>query len=201
MNFKPTATNAQITSQQSIFGGGQFGQARPESTGRPLAERQAADISNDSNATFTVGDTIDIKGVDGVEAPSFEPLPEGIYYVTVTKVEHEDYFPTRPDAKLPACEKMVVKLKVMADDGRTGFARANFFFVKRPAMLKKLYDFYISVGAMQPGDTRLPLEADVEGSVARAKIVVHEYNGRKYNEVHYFLAPSENTESTEKVPF
>lgn len=182
MAFRPNVTNEQINSQQSVFS--QYGQAQPETTGRPLTQRQ-----EESNETFHAGEMLDISGMDGVREPEYKPLPEGIYDVSVTKISYTDYMPTRPDAKLPACDKMVVNLKVLAPDGREGFARANFFLVRRPSQVKKLYDFYVSVGAMKAGDTKIPVGAEVEGAVGRAKIVVHEYNGKQYNEVHYFIAP------------
>ena len=183
MAFRPNVTNEQINSQQSVFS--QYGQAQPETTGRPLAQRQA-----ENDGLFHAGEMLDISGMDGVREPEYKPLPAGIYDVSVTKITYKDYMPTRPDAKLPACDQMVVNLKVLAPDGREGFARANFFFTKKsPAQVKKLYDFYVSVGAMKAGDTKIPVGAEVEGAVGRAKIVIHEYNGKQYNEVHYFIAP------------
>mgnify|MGYP006956020382 CR=1 FL=1 len=137
---------------------------------------------------FDVGATLDVSNVDDLG----ELLDEGIYNFQVTKAELVDYFP-KAGGKLPACTEMDVRLRLMAPTGAFGYTTARFYFVKDQMQLKKLKDFYISIGLMDPSATSLTVQpADAcKDRYGRAKVSVHDYtdrngNKRQSNQVDWF---------------
>lgn len=163
---------------------GQFG--APQRDNDPTPHAQPANTPQAD--IFDVGATLDVSNVDDLG----ELLPEGIYNFQVTKAELVDYFP-KAGGKLPACTEMKVRLRLMSPTGAFNYVTAMFFFVKDQMQLKKLKDFYISIGLMEPTAKTLTVQAAdaCKDRYGRAKVSVHDYrdkngNNRQSNQVDWF---------------
>lgn len=142
--------------------------------------------------TFGIGDTIDFGGVPafggrGVYKPII--LPEGFYNFTVKRAELSDYIPSGPTSKIPPCNKIDLRLVVTDKDGNMVNIFDTLFLargLKKDWAIRKLHDFYASIGVISADSPSLKLTLDITNRTGRAKIVVDEYNGKKRNKVAFY---------------
>ncbi len=176
---------------------GQFGTMQADTTQAPTAE----------NACLRAGMTVDISDIDQTSAV----LPEGIYNFKVTKCELLDYF-HKAGGKLPDCTEMRVNVQLLPPSGEVAFATIRFYLINDKMQLRKLRDFYISLGMLAEDAKTMPLTPAVKGKFGRAKVKPHDYQGRDgktntSNQVEFFvpLTPEDPIPgmpmTTAKLPF
>ncbi|MEI6726328.1 MAG: DUF669 domain-containing protein [Actinomycetes bacterium] len=133
-------------------------------------------------------DEIENDGAGG----DFITLPAGEYPFEVVGFERERYTPG-PNAKLPACNKAVIEIRL--DGGALGTAtiKENLFLHSRTEGI--LCAFFTSIGARQHGQKVAMDWGRVIGSTGRAKVAIRKYDKdgeeRTINQVKQWLEPSE----------
>lgn len=145
----------------------------------------------DNNFSWDI--TIEADGNGG----EYVLLPEGDYAFTVVKFERA----THPGSdKIPACAKAVLTLEVEGPNGQTARCNKNLYVCKK--METMLSDFFRCIGCKKRGE-RLSIDwGRVMGARGRAHFRPSEWNGRKYNEVAYFIDADAMTEvAGEDVPW
>ena len=156
---------------------GQYGSAQPDTGSAPTTE----------NALLQPGMNVDISDIDVVSAV----LPEGIYNFQVTKVELMDYM-HKPDGKLPDCTEMRVNVQLLPPTGEVAFATIRFYLINDKMQLRKLRDFYVSIGMLDKEAKTMQITSDVKGKFGRAKVKPHDYTGKDgktntNNQVEFFM--------------
>nr|DAG49985.1 MAG TPA: Protein of unknown function (DUF669) [Bacteriophage sp.] len=139
--------------------------------------------------TFDVGDEIDVSGLPAFGARAeIKPLPEGMYNFTVADMTAEDYEPKTENGKIPPCTKLNVKLHITDKDGVKHPVFDRLYLCGLDWSIRKIRDFFASIGVTSDNG-KLKITMDVGGRTGRAKIEIHEYNGKKSNRVAYYTAP------------
>ena len=119
---------------------------------------------------------------DTIEKDSdFVLLPDGLYFFTVVGMERTRHTPNPQNpGKLPACNKAIVSIKIVANEGETELRYNLFLHSTTEGMLSA---FFGAIGQKRKGE---PLRMDwnaIVGKTGVCKVGVREYNGNKYNEV------------------
>ncbi|MCB7107555.1 hypothetical protein LIZ13_06425 [Streptococcus oralis] len=108
-------------------------------------------------------------------------LPDGLYYFTVVGMERTRHTPNPQNpGKLPACNKAIVSIKIVANEGEAELRHNLFLHSSTEGMLSA---FFAAIGQKRKGE---PLRMDWNSIVGKSgvcKVGVREYNGNKYNEV------------------
>lgn len=156
---------------------GQYGAAQPEAVNAPTTE----------NALLQPGMNVDISDIDVVSAV----LPEGIYNFKITKAELVDYM-HKPGGKLPDCTEMRVGVQLLPPTGEVAFATIHFYLINDKMQLRKLRDFYVSIGMLDKEAKTMQITSDVKGKFGRAKVKPHDYTGKDgktntNNQVEFFM--------------
>lgn len=156
---------------------GQYGSAQPDTGSAPTTE----------NALLQPGMNVDISDIDVVSAV----LPEGIYNFQVTKAELVDYM-HKPGGKLPDCTEMRVNVQLLPPTGEVAFATIRFYLINDKMQLRKLRDFYVSIGMLDKEAKTMQITSDVKGKFGRAKVKPHDYTGKDgktntNNQVEFFM--------------
>lgn len=156
---------------------GQYGSAQPEAVNAPTTE----------NALLQPGMNVDISDIDVVSAV----LPEGIYNFKITKAELMDYM-HKPGGKLPDCTEMRVNVQLLPPTGEVAFATIHFYLINDKMQLRKLRDFYVSIGMLDKEAKTMQITPNVKGKFGRAKVKPHDYTGKDgktntNNQVEFFM--------------
>lgn len=119
---------------------------------------------------------------DTIEKDSdFVLLPDGLYFFTVVGMERTRHTPNPQNpGKLPACNKAIVSIKIVANEGETELRHNLFLHSSTEGMLSA---FFAAIGQKRKGE---PLRMDwnaIVGKTGVCKVGIREYNGNKYNEV------------------
>lgn len=107
------------------------------------------------------------------EEPDFTLLPPGDYDFEVTGFEEGEY---GGSAKVPACKKAVVTMRITGSEGATTVIE-NFLLFK--TLKWKMQEFLVSVGVIEQGGKVSPrlFSPDLIGREGRCKIYVDKYIG------------------------
>ncbi len=109
-------------------------------------------------------------GVIEKDGQDFVILPEGDYDFQCTKVQRGQ-FPG--STKLPPCDKAIVELKVVAEDGREAFARVDL--ILHTSLEWKLSEFFRSIGHKRHGERIMMDWERVPGAKGKAHFKPREY--------------------------
>lgn len=108
-------------------------------------------------------------------------LPEGFYSFTVESFERGRHTPNPQNpGKLPACNKAILKLKVVANEGETTLNHNLFLHSSTEGMLSA---FFGAIGQKKKGE---PLQMNwntIIGATGVCKVGHKVYNDKTYNEV------------------
>lgn len=119
----------------------------------------------------------------------FVLLPDGLYYFTVVGMERTRHMPNPQNpGKLPACNKAIVSIKIVANEGETELRHNLFLHSSTEGMLSA---FFASIGQKKKGE---PLKMDwnaIIGKTGVCKVGTRQYNGNNYNEVKSMLYPED----------
>lgn len=130
-----------------------------------------------SNAALDWDSTIEEDGESG----EYIVLPEGDYMFTVVGFERGHH---EGSAKVPPCNMAILRLEVDGPDGPAKSVRRLYLCKNLERMLS---DFFRCIGQKQRG-TRLTMNWDkVPGARGKAHFAPREHNGRKYNDLTYFI--------------
>lgn len=121
----------------------------------------------------------------------YEALPEGDYDFRVEKFERARHGGSE---KIPACNKAILTLSVVGQEGR-GTVQTNLFLYSKFEW--KLCQFFTSIGHRKHGERLRMNWPSVPGSTGRCHVGVRSWTGndgkeRKGNEVTEFYEPDES---------
>ncbi|MBP2621143.1 hypothetical protein ACVRXQ_12010 [Streptococcus panodentis] len=127
---------------------------------------------------------------DTIEKDSeFILLPDGLYHFTVVGMERARHTPNPQNpGKLPACNKAIVSIKIVANEGETELRHNLFLHSTTEGMLSA---FFAAIGQKKKGE---PLRMNwnaIIGATGVCKIGTRQYNGNNYNEVKSMLYPED----------
>lgn len=138
--------------------------------------------NNDFEREFGWDDTIE------KDSGGFTILTPGEYYFKVESFDRARHTPsannTNPN-KLPACNKAVIKLKIITNDGEEATLTHNLFLHSRTEGL--LSAFFGAIGQKRHGE---PLQMNwqmVPGAIGVCSVKHREHNGSTYNEVNNMI--------------
>lgn len=119
---------------------------------------------------------------DTIEKDSdFVLLPDGLYYFTVVGMGRTRHTPNPQNpGKLPACNKAIVSIKIVANEGETELRHNLFLHSSTEGMLSA---FFAAIGQKKKGEPLRMNWNTIIGATGVCKVGVREYNGNKYNEV------------------
>lgn len=128
----------------------------------------------------------------------FTLLPEGDYKFTVVKFERARH---QGSAKLPACNKAVLTIKVESDTGESTTITHNLFLHKKCEGL--LCEFFNAIGLRKHGETFTMNWNEVPMSTGMCHVFVDEYTNkdgekRQSNKIKRFLEPKQSPVTTPK---
>lgn len=116
-------------------------------------------------------------------------LPDGLYYFTVLGLERTRHMPNPQNpGKLPACNKAIVSIKIVANEGETELRHNLFLHSSTEGMLSA---FFAAIGQKKKGE---PLRMNwnaIIGKTGVCKVGTRQYNGNNYNEVKSMLYPED----------
>lgn len=119
----------------------------------------------------------------------FVLLPDGLYYFTVVGMERTRHMPNPQNpGKLPACNKAIVSIKIVANEGETELRHNLFLHSSTEGMLSA---FFAAIGQKKKGE---PLRMNwnaIIGKTGVCKVGTRQYNGNNYNEVKSMLYPED----------
>lgn len=126
----------------------------------------------------------------------FVLLPEGDYDFIVESFERGRH---NGSGKLPACNKAVVKIKILGQDIEQTIEHQLFLHSSTEGMLSA---FFSGIGMKKKGE---PLRMNWPAIVfakGRCQLGIREYNGNKYNQIKKFYPyeTKNNTSETTYVP-
>lgn len=127
---------------------------------------------------------------DTIEKDSdFVLLPDGLYHFTVVGMERTRHTPNPQNpGKLPACNKAVISIKIVANEGETELRHNLFLHSSTEGMLSA---FFAAIGQKKKGE---PLRMNwniIVGATGVCKVGTRQYNGNNYNEVKSMLYPED----------
>lgn len=127
---------------------------------------------------------------DGAGGGDFITLPAGEYDFEVIGFERERYTPG-PNAKLPACNKAVIEIRINGGDLGEATIKENLFLHSKTEGI--LCAFFVSIGQRQHGEKVAMNWGRVVGSSGHAKFGIREYEKdgekRTINQVKQWLEP------------
>lgn len=119
----------------------------------------------------------------------FVLLPEGLYEFTVTGYERARHTPNPNNpGKLPACNKAIISVEVVAAQGKTTLKHNLFLHSSTEGLLSA---FFGAIGQKKKGE---PLKMDwnkIIGARGVCKVGMRTYNNNQYNEVKSMLYPED----------
>lgn len=124
------------------------------------------------------------------DSSDFVILPEGDYNFTVTGFERARH---TGSAKLPACNKAVLTIKLEGEDETTTIKHNLFLHSKCEGLLCA---FFTAIGQRKKGEKLRMNWTTVTGSKGRCKVGIHKFTGkdgvvRESNEIKKFYEPEE----------
>ena len=112
-------------------------------------------------------------------------LPDGLYFFTVVGMERTRHTPNPQNpGKLPACNKAIVSIKIVANEGETELRHNLFLHSSTEGMLSA---FFAAIGQKRKGE---PLRMDwntIIGATGVCKVGTRQYKENNYNEVKSML--------------
>lgn len=117
----------------------------------------------------------------------FVLLPEGLYEFTVTGFERARHTPSG-NGKLPACNKAIVSVEVVAPQGTVTMKHNLFLHSSTEGMLSA---FFGSIGQKKKGE---PLKMDwntIIGTRGVCKLFIDTYKGNQLNKIKSMLYPED----------
>ena len=105
------------------------------------------------------------------DSGDFELIPNGEYPFVITGVERGRH---TGSAKLPACNKATLHVRVEMPDGSTQTTNENLFMHSKTEGL--LCQFFRSIGHRKSGEKLVMDWAKVTGAKGRCKISIRKYN-------------------------
>ena len=117
----------------------------------------------------------------------FVLLPEGLYEFTVTGFERARHTPSG-NGKLPACNKAIVSIEVVAPQGTVTMKHNLFLHSSTEGMLSA---FFGSIGQKKKGE---PLKMDwntIIGTRGVCKLFIDTYKGNQLNKIKSMLYPED----------
>lgn len=114
----------------------------------------------------------------------FTLLPEGEYDFEVLKFERGQH---NGSAKLPACRKAILTIKLIGKNGESTVITHNLFLHTKCEGI--LSAFFLSIGEKKHGEKVRMNWPAVPGAKGRCKVYIDNYNGNQYNKIKSFLAP------------
>ena len=144
--------------------------------------------------------------MNGWDAPlsgdtgEFPLLPAGEYEYTVSDASGKEYTP-RPGGRYGACKQIKLTLIVEGKDTKGKERSIKVFdnLFSDPQAEWRLNSFVKSAGIYTEGMTLGDVVRRAPGSVGRCTIRIHEYNGRKRNEVDRWIIPDPGEEPQDEV--
>ena len=123
---------------------------------------------------------------DTIEKDSdFVLLPDGLYYFTVVGMERTRHTPNPQNpGKLPACNKAIVSIKIVANEGETELRHNLFLHSSTEGMLS-------AIGQKKKGEPLRMNWNTIIGATGVCKVGTRQYNGNNYNEVKSMLYPED----------
>lgn len=118
----------------------------------------------------------------------FTLLPEGEYDFEVLKFERGQH---NGSAKLPACRKAILTIKLIGKNGESTVITHNLFLHTKCEGI--LSAFFLSIGEKKHGEKVRMNWPAVPGAKGRCKVYIDTYNGNQYNKIKSFLAPEKAT--------
>lgn len=111
----------------------------------------------------------------------FVLLPDGLYQFTVESFDRERHTPNPQNpGKLPACNKAVIHIKIVANEGETTIRHNLFMYSTMEGMISA---FFGAIGQKRKGEPLRMNWGAIVGATGVCKVGTREYNGNKYNEV------------------
>ena len=114
-------------------------------------------------------------------------LPDGLYYFTVVGMERTRHTP-QPGGKLPACNKAIVSIKIVANEGETELRHNLFLHSSTEGMLSA---FFAAIGQKKKGEPLRMNWNTIIGATGVCKVGTRQYNNNYYNEVKSMLYPED----------
>ena len=127
------------------------------------------------------------------EQPDFVTLPEGVYPITITKLERKQFEGSKREGGLPACPMAEVTVEARGKDGVSIFTQRLFLHSRCEGILTS---FFTCIGLRKKGDDLNMDWGKVEGSSGWAQLKVREFDTRNgnhmtVNDVGRWLAPDD----------
>ncbi|MHC1758296.1 MAG: DUF669 domain-containing protein [Negativicutes bacterium] len=117
------------------------------------------------------------------DSPDFVLLPAGEYDFEVISFERARY---AGGDKLPPCNQAKLKLRIETPEGITTVSNNLFLHSRTEGLLSA---FFNCIGQKKHGEKVQMNWGQVVGAKGRAKIGIHIYDGKEFNEVKDFLDP------------
>ena len=127
---------------------------------------------------------------DTIEKDSdFVLLPDGLYHFTVVGMERTRHTPNPQNpGKLPACNKAIVSIKIVANEGETELRHNLFLHSSTEGMLSA---FFAAIGQKKKGEPLRMNWNTIIGATGVCKVGTRQYNNKNYNEVKSMLYPED----------
>ena len=138
-----------------------------------------------------LGRELDWNDVIENDSPEFIILPEGDYDFTVKSITRGRHAGSE---KLPACNKAIVALEIIAPEGTVTINHNLFLHSKCEGIL---CSFFISIGQRKHGEKLIMDWNKVTGAKGRCSIKIREWQNSKTgemmksNEIKKFIEPAE----------
>ena len=113
-------------------------------------------------------------------------LPDGLYHFTVIGIERTRHTP-QPGGKLPACNKAIVSIKIVANEGETEL-RHNLFL---HSSTEECYLLSLLQWQKKKGEPLRMNWNTIIGATGVCKVGTRQYNNNNYNEVKSMLYPED----------
>ena len=119
----------------------------------------------------------------------FVLLPDGLYHFTVVGMERTRHTPNPQNpGKLPACNKAIVSIKIVANEGETELRHNLFLHSSTEGMLSA---FFAAIGQKKKGEPLRMNWNTIIGATGVCKVGTRQYNNNNYNEVKSMLYPED----------
>ena len=116
-------------------------------------------------------------------------LPDGLYHFTVIGMERTRHTPNPQNpGKLPACNKAIVSIKIVANEGETELRYNLFLHSSTEGMLSA---FFAAIGQKKKGEPLRMNWNTIIGATGVCKVGTRQYNNNNYNEVKSMLYPED----------
>lgn len=127
---------------------------------------------------------------DTIEKDSdFVLLPDGLYHFMVVGMERTRHTPNPQNpGKLPACNKAIVSIKIVANEGETELRHNLFLHSSTEGMLSA---FFAAIGQKKKGEPLRMNWNTIIGATGVCKVGTRQYNNNNYNEVKSMLYPED----------